>query len=70
MCFDIRDQGWIYIGVSGSVAPGPEVPEGPFESKIKIWETDFTKLEKDPGTKRVHVHWGRAVGPQFMRPTT
>ena len=28
-------QGRIYIGASGSMAPGPEVPGGPFESKKK-----------------------------------
>ena len=37
-----------YIGASGSMAPGPEVPEGPCESKRKIWETYFITLEEVP----------------------
>ena len=36
-------QGRIYIGASGSMAPGPEVPKGPFESKknilLNLWRT-------------------------------
>ena len=30
-----NEQGRIYIGASGYMAPGPEVPGGPFEGKNK-----------------------------------
>ena len=52
------------------MAPGPEVRGGPFESKRKIWETDFVEFEEAPGTEWVYVHWGRAVGPQLIGPTS
>ena len=42
-------QSQIYIGASGSMAPGPEVPGGPFESKNKNWEAFFIKFEEAPG---------------------
>ena len=35
--------GLIYIGASGSMAPGPEVPGGPFEKKIgKLMSMNFS----------------------------
>ena len=48
-------QGRIYIGASGSMAPGPEMSGGPFENK-KIWETYFIKLKGAPGTDWVYGH--------------
>ena len=41
-------QSRIYIGASGSMAPGPEVPGGPFEDKNKNWESYFIKFEGAP----------------------
>ena len=43
-------QGRIYIGASRSMAPGPEVPGGPFEGTNKHWEAYFIKFEGAPGT--------------------
>ena len=46
-CDGARLQGRIYIGASGSMAPGPEMPGGSFES-LKNSETYFIKLEWVP----------------------
>ena len=42
-------QGRIYIGASVSMAPGPEVPGGPFEDKNKNLESYSIKFEGAPG---------------------
>ena len=44
-----KKQGRIYIGASGSMAPGPEVPGGPFEDANKKWESYSIKFEGAPG---------------------
>ena len=41
-------QGRIYIGASGSKAPGNEVPGGPLEDKNKNWEPYFIKFKGAP----------------------
>ena len=44
-----HNQGRIYIGARGYMAPGPEVPGGHFEDKNKNWESYFIKFEGAPG---------------------
>ena len=60
----VHNQGRIYIGASGSMAPGPEVLGGPFESKVKIWKTYFIKFQKAQAqTSTGEMLWGH----QFKR---
>ena len=64
-------QSRIYIGASGSMAPGPEVPGGPFEIKRKIWETYVIKV-MGPQKQTGHlIPSGKCSGPHDVRgPTT